>query len=79
MFYWVRGVSASHRLLTTAQPLACPLQVECNPSGNITLDIDQYRANEGGYIRLAVEQVAGDAAVQAVELRRSPVAVGRPQ
>ena len=48
------------------------LQVECNPSANVSLDIDIYRAGEGGYVRLAVENAAGGAAVQSVELRKSP-------
>ena len=30
-------------------------QVECSPPGNLTIDIDLYRASEGGFVRLALE------------------------
>lgn len=49
-------------------------QVECNPSTNVSFDIDMYRADQGGYLRLAVENAAGSGAVQSVELRKAPAA-----
>ncbi|PSC73189.1 barwin-like endoglucanase [Micractinium conductrix] len=53
-------------------------QVECAaPSPGIVADIDTYRATEGGYLRLSLEQVAGTGAIAAVELRRSPLAGDR--
>lgn len=53
------------------------MQVECAPSTNISVDIDLYRASEGGYIRLAVDNAAGSGAVQAVEIRGTPLAVSQ--
>eukprot|EP00887_Chlorella_sp_A99_P003678 scaffold7.g3678.t1 len=68
--------------LTMSQHLANPekglvavkwRQVECAPPTNVTLDVDQFRATEGGYIRLALESVAGSGSITAIELRQSPV------
>lgn len=53
--------------------LWCGAQVECAPPTNVTLDVDQFRATEGGYIRLALESVAGSGSITAIELRQSPV------
>ncbi|GAB4818248.1 hypothetical protein N2152v2_005294 [Parachlorella kessleri] len=74
---WVDGVAKSFggaQLQCVERP---GYEVECAPDGNVTFDIDQYRATEGGYIRLAVEQLAGSAVVQSVELRKSPVVMDR--
>jgi hypothetical protein len=42
--------------------------VECEPTDPVTVHIMDYRANEGGWIRLALKNVAGDAALIKVEL-----------
>ena len=46
-------------------------QVECNPPGSIVVDVDQYRATLGGYIRVAFLNVAGSGAIETVELKGS--------
>jgi hypothetical protein len=50
--------------------LPCRL-VECSPPDPITIHISDYRAAAGGWMRLALKNVAGDAAITAVELSRA--------
>lgn len=55
--------------------LTC-LQVECEPADNIMIHVDKYRATEGGWIRLAFRNVAGDAGINRVELAADTTKVG---
>jgi hypothetical protein len=54
------------------------LQVECTPPGNIQFRISDFRNALGGYIKLAVFDVAGSASVSKVELKSSSQAVSSP-
>lgn len=49
-----------------------PRLVECEPSDPITIHLQDFRASEGGWMRLALKNVAGDAGLTAVELRHTP-------
>jgi hypothetical protein len=57
--------------------------VTCTPADPIIVHIQDYRATLGGWIRLAFKNVAGDAALTAVELAvagsdfRAPVSACR--
>jgi hypothetical protein len=42
--------------------------VECEPTDPVIIHIMDYRATEGGWMRLALKNVAGDAALTAVEI-----------
>jgi hypothetical protein len=42
--------------------------VECQPTDPVIVHIMDYRATEGGWIRLALKNIAGDAALTAVEI-----------
>ena len=48
-------------------------QVECEPpaGGNIRVDVSEFREAAGGFIKLALEWVAGSGAIRSVELRES--------
>ena len=50
-------------------------QVECSPRASIDVDVDTFRATEGGYIRLDLQNVAGSGALASVELRQPVSAV----
>ena len=47
------------------------LQVECEPADHVAIKVSDYRATEGGWIRLALKNVAGDAGVVHVELSKA--------
>jgi hypothetical protein len=51
--------------------------VDCEPDGNIVVDVDQFRTSDGGYARLALKSVAGSGDLTSVELRRSPSGVSK--
>jgi len=46
-------------------------QIPCQPPGGIIIDVDRYRVDAGGYIRLAFLNVAGSGEVEKVELKGS--------
>lgn len=43
-------------------------RVECAPVDPLTIHIDAYRATAGGWLRLALKNVAGDAQIASIEL-----------
>lgn len=47
------------------------MQVDCAPPGDIVIDVNTFRSSSGGYIRLALESVAGDGGLESVELREA--------
>lgn len=51
--------------------------VECTPPGNATVSVDIYRAGDGGYLRLAVFNLAGSSGIAELELRQTPLVGGR--
>ncbi|PRW59918.1 Nucleolar and coiled-body phospho 1 [Chlorella sorokiniana] len=52
---------------------------ECRPpaGSNITMTVLDYRASEGGYLRLVLSSVAGSSGIQTVEARQTPLAGGK--
>lgn len=46
-------------------------QAECSPPNPIILDVDTFRPTLGGYMRLALQSVAGSGAVASVEIRQA--------
>ncbi|KAI3436575.1 hypothetical protein D9Q98_005991 [Chlorella vulgaris] len=46
-------------------------RVNCNPPGPLAVQVDQYRATEGGWLRLALRDVSGGGDIQSVELAGS--------
>jgi hypothetical protein len=46
-------------------------QIPCRPPRGIIIDVDRYRADTGGYIRLAFLNVAGSGEIEKVELKGS--------
>ena len=46
-------------------------QIDCQPPGNIRIDVDTFRPTKGGYIRLTLKWVAGSGNISSVELRES--------
>jgi hypothetical protein len=49
------------------------LQVPCSASGNIVVRVNNYRSTAGGWLRLALRNVAGMADVSSVQLARVSV------
>ena len=50
------------------------LQVNCQPGGNITLKVDEYRpGKESSYLRLEVKEVAGIGTLRSIALQTSGV------
>jgi hypothetical protein len=49
------------------------LQVACPFSGNIVVRVNNYRSTAGGWLRLALRNVAGMADVSSVQLARVSV------
>jgi hypothetical protein len=47
------------------------MQVECEPADDIAIKVSDYRASEGGWIRLVLRNVAGDAGIVHVELSKA--------
>lgn len=45
--------------------------VECEPADPITIHIMDYRASDGGWLRFSLKNVAGDAALVAVDIGTS--------
>jgi hypothetical protein len=82
---WLRDplVAASCPDLCMPQPLAWlhgrswprtgerALQVECEPIDSMTIHVDAFRVSAGGWLRLALSNVAGDGGITAVELAGS--------
>lgn len=55
-------------------PAAGPLprtQVNCNPPGPLMVHVDQYRPTSGGFLKLALKDVAGNGDIAAVSLTPS--------
>lgn len=48
----------------------CCLQVPCPFAGNIVVRVNNYRATAGGWLRLALRNVAGNADISSVEVAR---------
>ncbi|KAL4440660.1 hypothetical protein ABPG77_000369 [Micractinium sp. CCAP 211/92] len=46
-------------------------RVNCNPPGNVQVHVDTYRATEGGWLRLALTQVAGAGDIASIQLAPS--------
>jgi hypothetical protein len=57
-------------LSLTAHVLCAGLQVACPFSGNIVVRVNNYRSTAGGWLRLALRNVAGMADVSSVQLAR---------
>lgn len=51
--------------------------VECRPPAgtNITVTVSDYRASDGGWLRLMLSNVVGGSGIQSVEARQTPLAV----
>eukprot|EP00775_Hariotina_reticulata_P002237 gene2237-2549_t len=45
--------------------------IECDPADAITIHVSDYRAEEGGWIRMTFKNLAGDGGLTAVELAKS--------
>lgn len=60
-------------------PISYRGPVECTPPGNMSLSILEYRAAEGGYLRLVPFNVAGASGISSVELRQTPLSVSTHQ
>lgn len=65
------GSSADGALAVTYRPTEC----RPPPGTNMTVTLLDYRASEGGYLRLVLSNVAGSSGIQAVETRQTPLAV----
>lgn len=59
--------------LSAARPHRRPLQVNCRPPGGITVHVDQYRADSGAWLKLALRDVAGQGDIVGVSLAPSAV------
>lgn len=51
--------------------VVCVHQVDCNPPGNIVVNVNDFRSSAGGYLKLSLKSVAGDGKLESVELRES--------
>eukprot|EP00803_Ostreobium_quekettii_P005677 evm.model.scf_1759.4 EVM.evm.TU.scf_1759.4 scf_1759:20146-24117(+) len=51
-------------------------KVSCAPGENILVTVNEYRATEGGYIKLAIRNVPGDGGLTALEIKGSNEAGG---
>ena len=49
-----------------------PSQVNCAPPGNISVHVVDWRTSQGGWLRLALTDVAGSGDITRVQLSASP-------
>ncbi|CAD7696153.1 unnamed protein product [Ostreobium quekettii] len=46
-------------------------EAPCTPDGNVVVNIEEYRASDGGYVKFAVRNIPGDGGLTSVEIKGS--------